>query len=123
MIDEKQKREIEAQLRAVVNTPANQIKAEHKSIVITIAKELGISVEAKPRCGSCWHDAAVKLFEQIQAEHAPEEQTEDKRKYVLKKGVDVYFGDVRVNSATLTDELARRILARGFERKFFARCE
>ena len=43
--------------------------------------------------------------------------------YVLRAGVDVYFGSTRVNAATLTDDLARAIIARGFDKSFFEKCE
>ena len=42
-------------------------------------------------------------------------------KYLLKEGVNVIFGGVPVNAATLTDELGDWLCAHGFPRKFFAK--
>ena len=67
---------------------------------------------------------AVELYNTIEAEEGEKnETTATERAYILKPNVDVYFGSIRVNAATLTDELAERILARGFERKFFSKCK
>jgi hypothetical protein len=52
-----------------------------------------------------------------------EQPVADGRAYVLRKGVDVIFGGIRINEATITDDLARKVLARGFERKYFVKCE
>ena len=54
---------------------------------------------------------------------AEENAASDTRRFILKPGVDVYFGNIRVNEATLTDELAERILERGFAADYFVKCE
>ena len=66
----------------------------------------------------------MQCFSKVQEMEAKEGAGEDPRKYILKPGVDVYFGSIRVNETTLTDELAEYILARGFMRKYFLKiCE
>lgn len=115
---------IKSELREIVNTPASALTAAQKRRVRAIAKSLGVEFEPKSRCASCYHDAAMQCFTKVQEMEAKEGAGEDPRKYILKPGVDVYFGSIRVNETTLTDELAEYILARGFKRKNFVKiCE
>lgn len=111
---------IKEELRAILNKPARELTADDKASVQYIADELKIEINPKRSCNSCWHDAAMQILESLK-----DDETEQKSdaKYVLKQGVDVYFGSVRVNEHTLTDEMAERIIARGFEKKYFAKCE
>lgn len=113
--------ETKKRLREIANKAARNLTADDRSFLLSVADELGIERVGKSGCVKCWHDLAVRCYNKISENEQPE--NEDTRKYILKKGVDVYFGSIRVNEATLTDELAERILARGFERKFFAKCE
>ena len=113
--------ETKKRLREIVNKSARTLTEDDRSFVLYVANELGIERVGKSGCVKCWHDLAVRCYSKIAENEQPE--NDDTRKYILKKGVDVYFGNIRVNEATLTDELAERILARGFERKFFAKCE
>lgn len=113
--------ETKKRLREIVNKSARTLTEEDRLFLLSVANELGIEKGGKNGCVKCLHDLAVRCYNKIVENEKPED--DDKRKYILKKGVDVYFGNIRVNEATLTDELAERILARGFERKFFAKCE
>lgn len=113
--------EIKMRLREIVNKAARNLTEDDRSFLLFVANELEIGRGGKSGCVKCWHDLAVRCYNKISENEQPE--NDDKRKYILKKGVDVYFGNIRVNDATLTDELAERILARGFERKLFAKCE
>ena len=113
--------EIKKRLREIVNKAARNLTEDDRLFMLSVANELGIERGGKSGCVKCWHDLAVNCYNKIVENEQPD--AEDTRKYILKKGVDVYFGNIRVNEATLTDELAERILARGFERKFFAKCE
>lgn len=112
------------QLRAVVNKPAKQLTEEDRATVEAIAGELGVAFTGRKGCKSCIHDWAIMCAKEL--EKAPQEQEQEekpKRKYKLKAGIDVFFGNIRVNELTLTDELAERLLARGFERKYIEVCE
>lgn len=99
------------------------ITAEDRAFLREVGPQLGVEIKNK-RCKDCYTDAAIlcalKCRELLTE---PKEKETDGRRYVLKKGVDVYFGTIRVNEVTLTDELAERIIARGFERKLFEKCE
>ena len=94
------------------------INADTKTQIKRIAYEEGFTIETdttNTRCKDCWLDAAAELL-------AKGRETEDGNgeHYALKDGVDVWFGSVRVNKWTLTDNLAHQILAKGFDRRMFA---
>lgn len=82
-------------------------------------------VKLNKKCSSCYSDAILILIKKITEENLPKKETAttDNRKYILKAGVDVWFGSVRVNAITLTDELAERIIARGFPTRYFDKYE
>lgn len=115
--------EIKSKLREIVDTPASALTPEQKAAVREYAKTFGVEFKPKPRCASCYHDAAMEIWERVKEEESKENVPEDTRKYILKPGVDLFFGSIRVNEVTLTDELAEQILARGFNRKYFLKCE
>lgn len=117
--------EIKERLRVIVNKSARTITDEEKDFLNWLGEQLGIERGGKSSCKKCWHDWAMSCWGSIsqqEGESAPKSAETD-RKYVLKKGVDLFFGSIRVNEATLTDELAEYIIGRGFEKKWFEKCE
>lgn len=98
-----------------------------KEFVKDVCTEFGIKFEPKlTRCKSCYQDAALQCYNEATKRAAAEGEEsviDSERSYVLRPGVDVFFGSVRVNSATLTDELAEKIIVRGFDKKFFLKCK
>ena len=84
-------------------------------------------VKLNKKCSSCYSDAILILIKKITEENLPKKETEtaitDNRKYILKSGVDVWFGSIRVNAVTLTDDLAQRIIAMGFPTRYFDKYE
>ena len=82
-------------------------------------------VKLNKKCSSCYSDAILILIKKITEENLPKKETAttDNRKYVLKSGVDVWFGSVRVNAITLTDDLAEKIIAKGFPVRYFEKYE
>lgn len=82
-------------------------------------------VKLNKKCSSCYSDAILILIKKITEENLPKKETAttDNRKYILKSGVDVWFGSIRVNAVTLTDDLAQRIIARGFPVRYFEKYE
>lgn len=82
-------------------------------------------VKLNKKCSSCYSDAILILIKKITEENLPKKETAttDNRKYILKSGVDVFFGSIRVNAVTLTDDLAERIIARGFPTRYFEKFE
>ena len=115
--------EIKSKLREIVDTPASALTPPQKAAVREYAETYGVEFKPKPRCASCYHDAAMTIWERVKEEEEKESAPEDTRKYILKPGVDLFFGSIRVNEVTLTDELAEQILARGFNPKYFIKCE
>lgn len=110
-------------LREVVNTPVAKLNPDQKANVREYAKAYGVEFTPKGRCSSCYHDAAMTIFNKIQESEAEVAAQTDTRRYILRPGVDVWFGNIRVNEATITDTLAEEILARGFNHKYFVKCE
>ena len=82
-------------------------------------------IKLNKKCSSCYSDAILILIKKITEENLPKKETAttDNRKYILKSGVDVWFGSIRVNAVTLTDDLAERIIARGFPTRYFDKNE
>lgn len=84
-------------------------------------------VKLNKKCSSCYSDAILILIKKITEENLPKKETktatQDNRKYILKSGVDVWFGSIRVNAVTLTDELAEKIIAKGFPTRYFEKIE
>ena len=82
-------------------------------------------VHLNKKCSSCYSDAILILIKKITEENLPKKETAttDDRKYILKSGVDVWFGSIRVNAVTLTDELAQKIITRGFPVRYFEKYE
>ena len=84
-------------------------------------------VKINKNCSSCYSDAILILIKKITEENLPKKETAtattDNRKYILKSGVDVWFGSIRVNAVTLTDDLAEKIIARGFPTRYFEKIE
>ena len=81
-------------------------------------------VKLNKKCSSCYSDAILILIKKITEENLPKKETEtDNRKYILKEGVDVWFGSIRVNAITLTDDLAEKIIAKGFPTRYFEKYE
>ena len=107
-------------LRAIAQGNPQSMTKDDRDFVKECADELGVQIK-NTRCRSCYYDAALDCVVRIEK---PEEKSAEKddRRYVLRKGVDLLFGDIRVNAATMTDELAERIIARGFETKYFEKC-
>ena len=90
-------------------------------------------VKLNKKCSSCYSDAILILIKKITEENLPKKEKEtetattttttDSRKYILKSGVDVWFGSIRINAVTLTDELAEKIIAKGFPTRYFEKYE
>lgn len=82
-------------------------------------------IKLNKKCSSCYSDAILILIKKITEENLPKKETAttDNRKYILKSGVDVWFGSTRVNAVTLTDDLAEKIIARGFPTRYFDKIE
>ena len=112
--------EIKSELKQLAQE--TNLTKEQRERVRVIADELGVTLDLKRNCKNCYSDAVILLYREVQSKLAQDTTTSDERQYILRPDVDVFFGDVRVNAATLTDELAERLIARGLERKLFIKC-
>ena len=111
------------ELRELVNVPARELTQEQKERILQIAEELGVKTETRQHCSRCWHELAMQCYIRIAEQEQADNIENDPRRYILRPNLDVIFEGIRVNAATLTDELAEQLIARGFERKFFVKCE
>lgn len=109
--------EIKERIREIINTPASMLSNSDKQFLLDAGQQVGVP---KGTCQRCWHDYAMRVWKALDVEQQEEQDT---RAYVLRDGVDVFFGNIRVNDATLTEDLARYLLDHGFNRKYFKKCE
>ena len=103
-------------LKKLVNKKS--VSQVEKSDLKIIADSIGVEIQ-NTGCKDCWRDAAVMCYNMLTAKLAPNL----KRKYVLRGSVDVIFNSERINASTITDEMAVKILAAGFPKKFFVKME
>ena len=113
--------EILERVKKIAKDPKT-MTADDRAFLREVAPQFGVEIK-NTRCKDCYTDAAILCAIECKKMLAPENPQDEQRRYILKSGVDVYFGSIRVNEITLTDELAERIIKRGFERKYFAKCE
>lgn len=110
-------------LKAIAAKRAGEVTAEDMAYISELSDDLAVPFNPKTtRCRSCYTDQAVVLYSHLHSDEDESATDGEKsgRAYVLRKGLDVYFGSMRVNAATIdTDEKAERLLQMGFARKFF----
>ena len=90
---------------------------EEREFLKAEAERLNVPFEYRKGCRDCYTDLAIQLF-------VLTDKPENK-KYILKDGVDFYLGvnnRIRVNAATLTDDLAKKLIAAGYQ-KYFVKYE
>lgn len=104
------------QLKEIAGKTANQVTKADKEFIRQYADRYGVELpKDKPNCKSCYVDAAVQIYKAIKdAEPKPTD-----RKYVLRDGVDVIWRGIRINEASVTDELAEKWIANGFPKVYF----
>lgn len=104
------------QLKEIAGKSANQVTKADKDFIREYAGQYGVELpKDKPNCKSCYVDAAVLIYKAIKdAEPKPTD-----RKYVLRDGVDVIWRGIRINEASVTDELAEKWIANGFPKAYF----
>ena len=93
-------------------------KAE-KAFLTDEATRLNINFEIRPDCSSCYQDLALEIYK-LEKENVPVEETTTIPKYKLIKGFDsiiVGTGE-RINEATITDQMAKRLYDAGMTKIF-----
>ena len=110
--------------REIAGKDPRALTDEDRSFIRDLSAEMGMEFSAKKRCANCYIDQAIAIWREMAK--LPEEQQEEQpeaRKYALVPGTDVLYRGLRINEATLTDELAKTILSQGFPLYLFARYE
>lgn len=103
-------------LREIAAKSASQITTEDKEYIRDLAPRYGVEMpKGKPNCKSCYIDTAIIIYKNIM-DSLPRESG---RKYVLRDGVDVIWKGIRINAASVTDELAEEWISNGFPRVYF----
>lgn len=110
-------------LREIAEKLTSEVTQDDKDFVLETAAELGIQISVRGNCKMCYVDGAILCYKKIVENEAAENAVTDTRKYILKPNTDVWFGSIRVNEATLTDEMAEKIIAKGLQKKYFIKCE
>lgn len=105
-----------SRLREIAAKSASQVTNDDKDFIRDLALRYGVQLpKEKPNCKSCYVDAAVQIYKAIKdAEPKPTD-----RKYVLRDGVDVIWKGIRINAASVTDELAEEWISNGFPKIYF----
>lgn len=80
------------------------------------------NVKLNTNCRNCYIDACVSIYNLLKNDMKVTSATPE-QKFELKKGVDVIFAGMRINDATLTDDLARKIIKLGFNKRYFAKLD
>lgn len=94
---------------------------EREQIIELCAK---YNIKLNTNCRNCYIDACVSIYNLLKNDkNVTATATTTEQKFILKKGVDVIFGGIRINDATLTDNLARKIIKLGFNKKYFAKLD
>lgn len=83
------------------------------------------NIKLNTNCRNCYIDACFSIYNLFKNDKnvTTDTATDTEQKYILKKGVDVIFDGMRINDATLTDNLARKIIKLGFNKKYFAKLD
>ena len=90
-----------------------------KTFLTEEAARLNINFEIRPDCSSCYQDLALQIYK-LEKENVPVEETTTIPKYKLIKGFDsiiVGTGE-RINEATITDQMAKRLYDAGMTKIF-----
>ena len=85
-----------------------------KEWLLSRANVLGLEYNVKGGCSECYNDLAVLIYSAENAEKQPETDIFPP----LKKGVDIIFMGIRVNSATITQKITDKMIEVGLK-KFF----
>lgn len=104
-----------AKLREICDM-AHVITQEDKLYLKEIASAQNVKFNDCKTCPNIYRDLAIELYTIM----AKKEKAQAGA-YELKEGLDLIFGGVRVNAATLDDKLGDWLIKHGFDTRFFAK--
>lgn len=96
---------------------AKRFSQAEKDYLISEAKRLHIDVNVKDGCSNCYRDLSVLIYN-AESFQRQIEQVLENQNYILKNGVDILFGGVRVNALTLTETIAKKMISAGLQKYF-----
>lgn len=106
-----------AELKRIGLKNVREITNQDRIYIRSLASQYGYTLpKDRPNCKNCYIDAAIAIWKLIKSQ---EQGEQGDRVYVLKAGVDVVWNGIRINEATLTDELAEHYIAGGFPVSYF----
>lgn len=90
---------------------------QEKNDLLFTAEGYGIPFQGRKNCRQCFNDLAIQIYNH---EQKLNQANKTKSKYQLKNGVDVRIAATgeRINNATLTDEMAERLIKGGLKKYF-----
>ena len=94
---------------------------KEREYIIELCTKYNISLNTN--CQNCYVDACVTIYNLLNNNKSVTTATDTEQKFELKKGIDVLFCGMRINNATLTDALARKIIKLGFNKEYFAKID
>ena len=92
--------------------------AAEKTEIKATADVVGIAYDIKRGCSNCYSDLVLEIYNHLSKMN---DIFPECRKYVLKHEIDVIIGypnGRRLNAATITDEWAEELIAKGFGKYF-----
>lgn len=92
-----------------------KLTTEDREFIVGLCADNGIVINTL--CKDCYNDAVLQLYSIYKPQDEAKENTH--AKYVLRDGLNVRFNGRIINAATITDELAARIIAQGFPTRLF----
>ena len=89
----------------------SKLTAKERELIVSEAANHDIRINTL--CESCYKDAAMQLA----VIYKPKDVQPGA--YKLREGLDVRFNGYHITADTITDDLAKRILAQGFPERYF----
>jgi len=88
--------------------------AEDKQLIADLSAKYDMPFEPKKACKNCYIDQAIMLLLAMRGEIPSEECS-----VRLRDDIDVVINGVRINNATLTDELVKKYRGKGLPEHWF----
>ena len=114
-------KKVQAQLRAIAEMEYAQMSNEQRDLVHTESAKAGLEFNPNANCAKCYADQAILILKYYKDKEKEEAAGQSEARYVLRPNIDIIFKGIRVNEELLTDALGDRLMALGFEVKFFAK--
>ena len=99
-------------LRAIVELGAKT--AEEKQLIADLSIKYELPFDPKKGCKNCYSDQAVLIYNKMK-----DEQPKPECSARLREDIDVIINGVRINNATLTDELVEKYRGKGLPEHWF----